>query len=193
MVAPSKAVTAFSGLCAPRSLSVRSEPRKGRSLSRARSLTQTASPNSLDITEVACNPPAAFWRRRRQSTSQRYRSRWAQVRRGHRLTFGLPFRPNRCAAKKKKRKSNECYRQRPTHTKRVELERETHCRKMTVELCLPMPNTSVTSSRLTVCASFALMTASFRRVWSQIRTMSEAVATMAHLSAGAGAALAMTL
>lgn len=64
---------------------------------------------------------------------------------------------------------------------------------MTVELCLPMPNTSVTLSRLTVCAACALLTASFRRVWNQIRTMSEAVATMAHLSAGAGAALAMTL
>ena len=64
---------------------------------------------------------------------------------------------------------------------------------MTVELCLPMPNTSVTLSRLTVCAACALTTASFRRVWNQIRTISEAVATMAHLSAGAGAVLAMTL
>lgn len=89
------------------------------------------------------------------------------------------------------RTRNQRYRN-DARLKRDQKETGTHCRKMTVELCLPMPNTSVTLSRLTVCAAFALVTASFRRVWNQIRTISEAVATMAHLSAGAGAVLAMT-
>lgn len=60
----------------------------------------------------------------------------------------------------------------------------THCRKMTLALCRPIPSTSVTSSFCDVCAAIFSSAAARLRACSQTRRNSEPVAMAAHFTAG---------